>query len=73
MQVIKGNIKRTEIDSEEQIEGRMKEILWVKGEVKGDKEDDRDVVVTLVNFIAESGELLKLDIVFPDQKDREEN
>lgn len=47
--------------------------LYESSKVKGDKEEDRDSVVTLVNFIAESGELLKLDIVFPDQKDREEN
>lgn len=28
--------------------------------------------MTLVNLIAESGEFLKLDTVFPDQKDRVE-
>lgn len=77
-----------EIDFEEQIEARMKQILWVhqkmephqrigglyeSSKVKGEKEDNRDSVVTLVNLIAGSGELLKLGIVFPDQKDRGEN
>lgn len=88
MQVIKGNVKRIEIYFEEQNEGRMKQILWVhkkmepyqtigglygSSKVKGEKEDNRDSVVTLVHLIAESGELFKLDIVFPDKKDRSES
>ena len=47
--------------------------LYGSSKVKGEKEDNRDSVVSLVNLIAESGELLKLAVVFPDQKDRGEN
>ena len=62
----------------------MKQILWVhqkmepyqtvgglygSSKVKGEKEDNRDSVMTLVNLIAESRELFKLDIVFPYKKD----
>lgn len=46
--------------------------LYRSSRVKGEKEDNRKSVVTLVNLIAESGEFLKLDTVFPDQKDRVE-
>lgn len=41
--------------------------------MKGGKEDNRDSALTLVNVIAESGELLYLVIVFPDQNDTEKN
>jgi len=43
--------------------------LYGSSKVKGEKEDNRDSVMTLVNLIAESRELFKLDIVFPYKKD----
>lgn len=67
MQVMKGNVKRTETDFEDQVEERMKQILWVhlkmepyqrigglrgSSKVKGEKEDKRDSVETLLNLIA---------------------
>lgn len=47
--------------------------FYESSRIKGGKEDTRDSVLTLVNVIAESGELPYLVIVFPDQNDTEKN
>lgn len=87
-QVIKGNLKRIKFYFKDQIEERVKQILWVQqktephqstGElygssnIKGEREDNRDSVETPVNLIAENGELLKSYIDFPSQACRAES
>lgn len=47
--------------------------FYESSRIKGGKEDNRDSVLTLQNVIAESGELLYLVTLFPDQNDTEKN